>query len=331
MNAKKTIKKYILPKAWVGIVGWLLVAVMLVCAVMGLAALGGGNDVAAAEFYPNDSESGTMAYINVVGVSNWLYQNDDAVYYSVEDAEGYLYTVRLSDSQYNAMAAQQEYWNRETDSEPLPNAYHLVGYVRDVSSNIRSTLAECWDITEDEYDYYFGEKYLNCTTSAGEQNSAPWFVVALISGLFALCVGIISGRAKRVAKKCLRQLEERCLLEKAAQQLEFTEGHTVIGKNRGILTQDFLFGKGTGAVILYSDILWAYKQEQRHNFVAVNSYLMVATRYMSAQGAIDLNRVDRKGYLGDALAVISQKNPHALLGYTSENGKAYKAMVKEGK
>ena len=329
MDAKKTLKKYILPKAWNRGLGWVLAAATVVFLLLGVMAL--NEDTGEAQiFYPNDSETGTMAYIDVVGVSDWLYKYDDATYYSVEDAEGFLYTVRLKDKQFAEMKDQQEYWNRASESEPMPATYRLEGYVQKISSDVRSTLAECWDISTAEYDLYFGEKYLNATTSVGAENSAGWFVGALFCGIFALCIVLIAGRSQNLAKKCLRQLEERGLLEKAAQQLEFTENHIVIGKNRAILTQDFLFGRGTGAAIPYADILWAYHKEERRNFVAVNSYLMVGTRYMNPQGAIDLNKPDRKGYLGDALAVIAQRNPRALLGYTSENGKAFRAMAKQG-
>lgn len=329
MDAKKIIKKYVMPNAFLRIGGWVLLIVMLFSLFIGFATLGSEEEVTA-EFYPDDSETGTMAYIDVAGVSNWLYKYDEATYYSVEDAEGYLYTVRLTDSQYNAMTVQQTYWNRESDTAPV-STYRLEGYVQKTPDDVRSSLAESWDITATEYDQYFGANYLNATTSLSAQNSTPWLIAALFSGMLALFCTIISSRAKKVFKKCCKQLEARCLLEKAAQQLEFTEGHTVLGKNRGILTQDFLFGKGTGAVIPYSDIVWAYKMDQRRNFVVANSYLMVATLYMSAQGVVDMNRNDRDGYIGTALSVISQRNPKALLGYTSENGKAYKAAVKASK
>ena len=100
------------------------------------------------------------------------------------------------------------------------------------------------EITEEEYTLYFGENYLNATTSAGAQNSAIWFVLALISGLFCLVFVILILKAAKVAKKCLANLENRCLLEKAAKQLKDKESCLVIGKKRGILTPDFIFGKG---------------------------------------------------------------------------------------
>ena len=327
MDAKKTIKKYICPGTWMAVTGWVLAAVLVLCLVMGLAALNTDTGEVL-EFYPDESPKGTMAYIDVVGVSNWLFKADEMTYYTVEDAEGYLYTVRLSDTQYDAMTAQQDYWNRETEDAPMPEAYHLVGYVQDVTSVMRENLSNSWGISEDEYAQYFGARFLNATTSTNEENSALWFMGALFSGLFALLCLIFCLRAGSNSKKCLAHLEQRGLLEKAAQQLEFTENHTVIGKKRGILTQDFLFGKGTGVAVAYDDIVWAYQQDQRRNFVVASSYLMIATRFMSAQGAIDLNRADRKGFIGDALAIISQRNPKTLMGFTNENRKAYKVIAK---
>ena len=70
MDAQKTIKKYILPKT-MSTISIILVVLALVCAVMGIAALGGTDDTAL-EYYPNESAVGSMAYINVIGVSDWL-------------------------------------------------------------------------------------------------------------------------------------------------------------------------------------------------------------------------------------------------------------------
>lgn len=330
MDSKKIIKRYTMPGAFVR-VGCVLFTILLAATlVMGVLALNAQVEEPV-EFYPSETATGTMAYIDVVGVSSWLYRYDDMVYYSVEDAEGYLYTVRLKDSQFNAMTAQQAFWNRATENEPMPQAYRLVGYVQQTTDELKENLAQSWSITVEDYDLYFGTLFLNATTSVGAENSAPWFLGALFSGLFALLCFILQSRAASVSKKCLKVLEEHCLLEKAAQQLENPTDHLVIGKNRGILTQDFIFGKGTGAVIAYSDVLWAYKQDQRRNFVVANSYLVVGTAESGVQNAIDLNRGDRQGHIGDALAKISEKNPQAMLGYTNANRKAYKAAVKAAK
>ena len=330
MDPKKIIKKYIMPGFLVRGGAIVLAVVFAVTLTIGLLALT-AETPDPVEFYPSETLTGTMAYIDVVGVSNWLYQYDSAVYYSVEDAEGYLYTVRLKDSQLKEMYAQEEYWNRTTETAPMPEAYRLVGYVQKTGNDVRESLAQSWDITEAEYSQVFGENFLNATTSAGAENSAIWFVAALISGLFSLLCFVLQMKAASLSKKCLAVLENRCLLEKAAQQLQNKQMQVVIGKNRGIMTEDFIFGKGTGAVLAYSDIVWAYKQDAKRYGMDVNGYLMAATVWMNAQGIIDLNAPDKTGCIGDALAIIGRRNPQVLLGYTNENRRAYREAVKAAK
>lgn len=326
MDAQKTIKKYILPNT-MSTVSIILVVVALILAVIGITAMGGADDTSEL-FYPNDSETGTMAYIGVVGVSDWLYQNDDAVYYTAMDAEGYLYTVRLSSIQFKKLAPQFDYWMDESADAAAPAPVKLEGLVRDVPSDVRSSLAECWEITTVEYDQYFGSKLLDATSSTGEEAGAPWFFGALLLGLVGLVFLLVSGRSKRNAKKCLKVLEEKNLLERAAAQLENPVGQTVIGKNRGILTQDFLFGKGTGMVVAYSDMIWVYQQDRKRNFVPVNSYLMVGTMATAVEAAVDLNRTDKEGVISQAMVVISQRNPDAMIGYSKEFAKNFSAIRK---
>ena len=326
MDAQKTIKKYILPKTMTT-VSVILVIVALVLAVLGIAAMGGADDTAL-EFYPTESETGTMAYIGVVGVSNWLYQNDSAVYYTAMDAEGYLYTVRLSDSQFKQLSAQYDYWMDESENAVPPAAFRLEGLVRDVTSDIRSTLAECWELTTAEYDQYFGSKFLDATSSTSGEAASPWFFGALMCGIFGLVFLLSCGKSRRNAKKCLKALEEKGLLDRAAEQLDNPMGHTVVGKNRGVLTQDFIFGKGTGMVVPYTDVIWAYQLERKRNLVPVNSYLMVGTMATAVEAAVDLNRVDKQGVIAEALMAISQHNPEAMIGYSKDYAKAFNAIRK---
>ena len=330
MDSQKIIKKYIMPGGFCrfGRIVFTLLTVALL--VMGFVTLNTDTGEAV-PFHPIDTPTKTMAYIDVVGLSNWLYQSDSVTYYSVEDDMGNLYTVRLKDSQVQEMAAQEKYWNRETELEPMPAPYRLEGYVQSASTEVKSSLAKSWDISTEEYEMYFGLNYLNATTSVASEKAAGWFVGALFAFLFALFFLLIYGRAASMAKKCLKHLEERNLTDRAAQQLENTAGHTVIGKNKAIMTQEFLFGKGTGAVLPYSEILWAYKQEVRRYGIPVNCYLVAGTAYLKPQGVIDIPGADKKGFLGDALAILAQRCPNAALGFTNENRVAYNAAFKAAK
>lgn len=326
MDARKTIERYILPRTMIAI-SLLLVAAALVFGVVGVAAMGAA-DSEALEFYPNDSQTGSMAYIDVVGISGWLYKNDDAVYYTALDREGYLYTVRLSDNQYEKLSAQYEYWMDEDENAVPPSPFRLEGLVKDVSADTRSTICEVWGLTAAEYDQIFGKRMLDATTSAGEAAAASWFFGTMVCGLFGIALMLVAGRSKRNAKKCLKVLKESNRLELAAAQLENPTSHTVVGKNKGVLTQDFLFGKGTGIVVAYSDIIWAYQHNRKRNFVPVNSYLMVGTIATAVEAAVDLNRNDKHGVISQALEVIAQQNPDAMIGYSVDNGRVFSAIRK---
>lgn len=326
MNPMKEMKSYIMPKPWLRMIGICLCVATLVLCILGLAALGSGDE-ADAPFNPLDTKVGTMAYLDVVGVSDWLYNYDGAVYYSAEDDEGYFYTVRLTDAQHEEMAAQQAYWTRETEDAPQPEVYRLEGYVQEISDDTRQSLADCWDISTGEYEQYFGDLYLNATTTSGEQNSGPWFFFALFTALFAIYFFMMSGRSSKTAKKCLKRLEELGLLDRAAEEFA-SANHTVVGKDRARLSGRFIYSHGSGVVVAYEDILWCYKMNQRRNFAVTNTYLTVYTRTLKDLPAVNFGKNDRKGEIENALAIIAQRNPDTLIGYSQQNGNAYREMVR---
>ena len=327
MDAAKIIKKYISSPTWVGIVGWLLAVITVVSLVTGLVQSAMVGSIAAQEFYPDYSEAGTQAYIDVVGVSDWLYKNDGDVYYSVEDAEGYLYTVRMKTSLFNKLTAQQEYWNRTSEDAPMPEAYRLSGCVRKSTSDIKSSLSQAWGITTTEYSLYFGAAYLDTTTSAGAEAGVMGYALAFFCGIFALGLLLSFYSVASQAKKCLAALEERGLLERAAAQLE--SGILLkLGKDRGRLTDQFIFGRGTGLVLRYDEILWAYQRTQRTNYVVTNISLVVNTRRKKNQSIVTMGRKGKDNQIAQALLMIYQHNPRALVGYTPENASAYKQLLK---
>ena len=328
MQAAKTIKKYISAPAWLGIAAWILTAITVLSLLTGLVKSAVVGSVAAQEFYPDYSAAGTQAYIDVVGVSEWLYKNDDAIYYTVEDAEGYFYTVRMKNTQFKKMTAQQEYWKRTSEDTPVPDAYRLSGCVRETSSVIRSSMSQAWGITTAEYSQYFGATYLDTTTSAGAEAGVTGYALALLCGIFALALLLSYYSVFFQAKKSLAALEERGLLERAAAQME--SGVILkLGKDRGRLTEQFVFGKATGVVVRYDEILWAYQRTHRTNFVVTNTYLVVNTRQQKNMNAIALGKKDKSNQIAQALLTIYQHNPRALVGYTPENAQRYKQMAKE--
>lgn len=150
----------------------------------------------------------------------------------------------------------------------------------------------------------------------------------IFSLLVALCFFGMGFAPRKLYKSCLKRLEALGELERANEEIN-TTGAMTIGKDRAILTSHYLYGKKTGMVVRYEDILWCYRRIQRYNFVAVNSYLMVGTAFCRVQTGITLGKNDKNDEIPKAMMYIAQKNPTAFFGFTNENNKAFKAKFKE--
>ena len=109
---------------------------------------------------------GVSAYVDAVGVSGLVYQENGKNYYAVEDTS-YLYIVCLDDAQLAEMPAQQEYWNRDENAEE-PASVHLTGIMETISEEGRAAFTEYFELTDEQYDFYFGPDVLNALPAAEE-------------------------------------------------------------------------------------------------------------------------------------------------------------------
>ncbi len=331
MEPKHEIRSFIRPAAWSSVLAWVLLAVMAVSIVMAAVA-GSRDDTAEATLFDAlYAEPGSYAYLDVVEISDWLYRNGDDVYYTAGDADAYYYTVRLSPSQYNDMAAQQAYWNRASDDMPMPEPYRLYGLAGNASDEIIENVASVWDMTADEYDMYFGSKFLNGTTTPAEEQSAIWFLVALFTFLFGLVFLLLAGRAGSLARRCLKRLDELGQVEAAGAELDAALANlspdTCLSLLNGklLMTEHFVFARRSGVAVPYTDIQWCFLRVQQAYAFITNTILVVYThqiRNMPLLGAANKN-ADADA-VEAAIARIREKNPETLFGFTVENRTEYK-------
>lgn len=322
MDSKKKIAAYISAGNWKLIVALVLIMVSLVGVCVGAMLNKPDEPTDAQEFYPAESPTGTMAYVDAVGVSDWLYKVDSVVYYVVEDGEGYLYTVRLTDKQVNSMRELQRYWNRTSNSEPEPEAQRIYGTVRTAVTSVQNGISQAFGITNDEYTQYLGNLYLDCGTTPSEQRGEMAFIVALLAFLIAIVFLMIWIAPASSQKKCLKRLEERGEMDRAAEQLT-AENTVMVGKDKARLAENYYFGRKTGTVVNYQDILWCYLHTTRYNFIAVNTQLLLFTKDNKQMVAINMGRSVKDGEIEAVVARFAQENPNVLVGYTQENRKAY--------
>ena len=325
MDPKKVLAKYCKASLGLTITAWVLVGLTVLMIILGIGAHVGAQDVEAVEFFPSESEVGSYVYIDVVGISPWLYKYDDAVYFSVEDTEGYLYTIRWTEAKRDKLTEYHTYWERDDDSVPMPEPIHLCGIASTVSKDTREALASVWDISELEYNQYFGTLFMNANSTPSSSESSPFWVMAMFFGIFGLLLLICTLAPNKTFNNSIKVLEAAGELDRAAEELSASE-YVTIGKDRGRMTSRYLFGKGTGVIVRYSDIVWAYKQTQRRNFVNVNAFLIVNTLQYAGLQAVNFGRHDKKNEIEQALVFIAQRNPNTFIGYTQPNVVAYNEL-----
>ena len=122
----KQLKSYLGASVMSRVLAWVLLGVCLVCAVLAIStgAENGNDDIAtAAEFYPSDpNQKGEYVWVDVVGLSDWVYDVGDGedVYYLVMDNYGYSYVASMNKSQFNALRPQFD-WFSSDGSHPAFN------------------------------------------------------------------------------------------------------------------------------------------------------------------------------------------------------------------
>lgn len=328
MDSKRIIKDYIGAPKWRTIVTWVLFALMVMSIILGATAAGKDNKSEALPFHPLDSKTGSYAYLDVIELSDWLYNYDGAIYYTAGDAEGYFYILRLKDSQVLAMSAQQDYWERESDDVTPPEPYRVYGMVQSASKETKENVASSWDMSESDYETYFGTLYLNATTSPASESSSIWYLAALFTFIFWLIFFMMGIGTAGTAKRCLNRLESLGELDAAAEELAAPD-NTFLANDQIRMGNSYIFCRGSGAVVRYSDILWAYKKVVRYNLVAVNEFIVAKTVASKDVSLVNLGRRTGADELfGAVMSRINEKNPDALLGYTAENLKAYRERAK---
>lgn len=132
------------------------------------------------------------------------------------------------------------------------------------------------------------------------------------------------------ARKTVKALEASGQLEQAARELLSPDAKKYIN-GKLILSEHFIFCKGTGFIFSYQDILWAYhyRIKQRVFFIPimVRESLFLATRTMKPRGVCVMGK-DRLDDIDHAILEIYAHNPRCLVGFTPEIQKTYRAAIK---
>ena len=325
MDAQKKIRSYICPSR---LLRWTALALLIAAAVL---LIGGAVAFAAADntvvpFSQADSQPGTMASAEITGVSHWLYRTAGETYYTAFDAAGNNYVLCLKDRDFARMGPQAAYYLFQNGD--MPEGFPLTGCVQILPAEVQAGLAEMWAMTPEEFDSAFGTLVLNCATTTRREAASPWFFPAISFALAGLALLLYWRRKEQTALRCLKRLEELGLTEAAAAQLADLDRCTLLGDDRGKLTEDFLFGRGTGMACFLGDILWFYRVEKSRLFLLPRTVMMAGTRHTLLRSAVNMKRFDRLNITADVAAAIGRKNENVLLNHSRANSAAFKKLCK---
>lgn len=333
VGAKRALNRYLKAPAAVTVITLLGVLGLLLCLFMGFAKLGHDDRADAEAFWPGDSAPDSYAWVDVVGVSDWICGYDDGeTYYAAEDADGGLYILSIKDREYRAMSDYVDYWYRYEGegNRKAPAPYRLYGIVTKTNGEVRSSFEESFELSSSELYAYFGDSYLNTTSSPGRESGGAWLTGAGILALFTLIFAVANGAAKRRGKRSVDALEETGLLQSAANELD-APTNLVIGKGRSacVFSRNFIFSRNANVVLPYRDILWCYKRQQRTNFIPTACMLMANTADQRSYVLLTAPGRDKSGLLDQAMEQIAAQNGDAMIGFSPENRSAYKELCRD--
>lgn len=330
MDARHEMLKYIRPGKGMRVATLIFAIIMAVGAVFVVYSYMGGEQAQPVPFDVGASESGDYASVSILGVSEWIYKQDNNVWYIAEDESFAPFVVRLTTSAYNKMSDLQAYFYRTSAFERKPAAVTLTGVVKVSPNDLREHVNDIINETWAGMGYTgIGRVYLDATTGIGTHRATPFIVLTGIGALLFCIFYFSSLTVRRCASACDGQLRRKGALDDAAAQF-LAEDTLKLPGDIARLGADFVYGKRTGAVVAYEDILWYYKKVVSRNFMVTNEALCVCTRFRKNIPVISVagtRNSARQQAMFDAFDIIHKKCPDALMGYSKQNAQEYKRIV----
>ena len=274
------------------------------------------------------SENGSYVYVDAVGVSDWVYEVKSTTYYMVVDADYDCYVAKISAADLKKLSAPRAWFDSEDDDAPMPEPVRLTGVCKGISSTVRSSFSEVLELSEEDFDAYFGEKGIWVGETPSGNVFALWLVPAIISlagAVVLLLIGLAKGKA---TKRAIARLEQRSMLPQAEADLSSPTVRSE-RKDQFRMSGRFLFGKGIGLAAAWDDVLWCYQSVTRYNFIVTYRILVICTADGIRHEAY-YRKKDQDEIVG-LMDYIGQQNPNVMLGYSLDNNRAYREAVKKNK
>ena len=334
-QAEKKIRKYIAGGmgiwkvlSWLALLGAL--ATLSMCTVFAKS-----DDMSkATPFDPINSGNDDYVYLDIAGISDWFYEytieSTKQTYYIAMDNDGYRYIVKMKPTDHSKLKEQNEWWNSDDTDNP-PASERVYGSPSSLSSDKIKDFSGVFEISESEFKDYFGTKCFDAWTSPAKGSNSLYTFFTVILGVMWLVFTVASRSISGGVKRSINMLKRLGELDQAAAELEASSGG-VIGLDRARATEHYLFGRGTGSVLRYEDILWFYDRSVYNRRTLAATYIVANTAEKKGINAINFGAAGNAPQLVEQVSqIILEHNPDAMSGFSRENKKEYKALAQQAK
>ena len=243
------------------------------------------------------------------------YDSSEQYYFVFDDSD--LYILKCSESMYNRIC-------KAIDDK---GEFRIIGTIEEVKGEVKDMAIEVYNedetdpeymITEEDYDNYFENKLISMESKTF--NDIWIMIMCVILGIASF--GLILGGALRMARysKAFKKLTDE-----EAEELnnEIANPETGYLKDCKVyLTPNYIISMGnTFVAVKYEDITWAYKFEQKMNFVTILTNVKVHTTKQEVLTIADMasNVRRRDDLIASIFFAISKHNPNAIIGYNGGN------------
>lgn len=276
----------------------------------------------------NDKEN-VLSYVDTDIFPYLFATNDDSNgnFYLIRDND-YMYVAYMSDYDYERLKDETLYTDNKTE--------RVIGVSALVPTEVKKlaieTVKELWpaeEITLADYEYYFGNVYLDMTSDAID--TAFW--QTFLAFIFGLCgttfiiIGLIS------KKRFLKNINKLSLEDKKKIDAETLDKDAFYYANIHLyLTPNYIIlMNNTFKVIPYSSLLWLYTYEQRVNGIKSTKSIIAISDDGKTNNIATIPALTKKymEVFDEVFTTISNKNTEMLVGYTPENCKIIHDKMKK--
>lgn len=249
------------------------------------------------------------------------YDNDNNKFYIVKDSD-YLYIVYLNDDAYENISEIK-------DIETTP--YRIEGYTEEIPDDVKKLAIDAYNeafeeeiVTNDNFDDYFGNIYLN--TNSLHKSGDIWFVFAIITAVIGISGVFIIAIYNKKSRKVIDSISAS-EWGKLAKEIN-SDKIQKYDKEKLYLTSSYIVALNSYIdIIRYKDIIWFYKSEIRTNRVKTAESLIAITKEGVKHIIVVLtNTKKQKAKFRDIYDFVKEKLPKAMIGYTKENIKKAKEL-----